>query len=80
MKGVLPWLAPGSHGLPCRAGTKDFCPALVPLVGLEQNIFSPTYTVSIYFPYNPANRAGSHAGLPVSYYVSLTKASGEKYK
>ncbi len=33
---VLSWLVP----LACRAGTRDFCSALAPLVGPEQNIFS----------------------------------------
>jgi hypothetical protein len=35
MKGVLPWLV--SWAL--RAGTREFCPALVALVGPVQNIF-----------------------------------------
>jgi hypothetical protein len=35
MKGVLPLLIRWS----CRAGTKDFCPALAALVGHVQNIF-----------------------------------------
>jgi hypothetical protein len=35
MKGVLPWL----FSWALRAGTKDFCPALVALVGRVQNIF-----------------------------------------
>jgi hypothetical protein len=33
--------------LGCRAGTKDFRPALAALVGPVQNIFSSLYTISI---------------------------------
>jgi hypothetical protein len=35
MKGSFPWL----FSWALRAGTKDFCPALVALVGPVQNIF-----------------------------------------
>jgi hypothetical protein len=35
MKGVLPWLIRWA----CRAGTRDFCPALAALVGPVQNTF-----------------------------------------
>jgi hypothetical protein len=35
MKGVLPWWVHWG----CRAGTRDFCPALAGLVGLVQSIF-----------------------------------------
>jgi hypothetical protein len=40
MKGVIPWLV--RWALSCRAGTRDFSPALADLVGPEQNIFSLT--------------------------------------
>ncbi len=35
MKEVLPWLVPWV----CRAGTRDFCPALAAQIGLVRNIF-----------------------------------------
>jgi hypothetical protein len=35
MKGVLPWLIRWA----CRAGPRDFCPALAALVGPVRNIF-----------------------------------------
>jgi hypothetical protein len=44
MKGVLSWLVRWA----LRAGTRDFCPALVVLVGPIQNIFSSPYIISIY--------------------------------
>ena len=37
MKGVIPWLVPYA----CRAGTTDFCSALVALVGPVQKYFFP---------------------------------------
>ncbi len=38
-KGVLPWLVRWA----CRAGTRDFCPALAALVSTVQNIFTVHY-------------------------------------
>ncbi len=36
----------------CRAGTRDFCPALAALGGQIKNIFSSPYTISI--PLSPS--------------------------
>jgi hypothetical protein len=41
--GVLPWLV----RWPCRVRTRDFCSALAALVGTVQNIFPPSYSISI---------------------------------
>ncbi len=54
-----------------RVSTRDFDPALAALVGPVQNIFSSPYTIHFFCPHRPASWAGSHAGSPVSSYVSL---------
>jgi hypothetical protein len=64
MKWVLSWLVRWA----CRADTRDFCSALVALVGLVQNIFFLTIN---YFNFCSASWAGSRAGSPVSLCVSL---------
>jgi hypothetical protein len=56
----------------CRAGTRDFCSALDALVGPVKNIFFLTmHYFNLFCPHRPASWAGSRAGSPVSYYVSL---------
>jgi hypothetical protein len=61
MKGVLPWLV---H-LACRTSTRDFCSALVAIVGPVQNIFYPRRTLfQLVCPHRPASWAGSRSGLP----------------
>jgi hypothetical protein len=47
----------------CRAGTRDFCPALAALGGQIKNIFSSPYTIS--FPLSPSitQQAGQEAVL-----------------
>jgi hypothetical protein len=49
-----------------RAGTRDFYSALAAQVGLEKNIFSSTYIISILLPPSPSQLAGCRAGSPVS--------------
>jgi hypothetical protein len=44
------WLVPWS----CRAGTRDFCPALAALVDPIWNIFSSPYTISIRLSPSPS--------------------------
>jgi hypothetical protein len=41
MKGILPWLVHWA----CRAGTKEFAPALAALLDPVQNIFFPHRTL-----------------------------------
>jgi hypothetical protein len=67
IKRVLPWLVRWA----CRAGTRDFSPALAALESPVQNTFS--HAVHYFNPltHRPASRAGSRAGSPVSQYVSL---------
>jgi hypothetical protein len=48
-----------------RAGTRDFYPALAPLVSLVQNIFFLIHCFNVYVPSNPSLWAGSRAGPPV---------------
>ncbi len=56
----------------CRAGTRDFCPALAALVGPVKNIFFPHRTLFPFLcPHRPASWAVSRAGSPVSQYASL---------
>ncbi len=58
MKGVLSWLAPWA----CRAGTRDFCPALAAPVGPVQNIFF--LTVHYFNSFIPiAQQAGQAVAL-----------------
>jgi hypothetical protein len=58
MKGVLPQLFDWA----CRAGTRDFCPALAALVGPVQNIFF--LTVHYFHSFVPiAQQAGQAVGL-----------------
>jgi hypothetical protein len=61
MKRLLSWLFLWA----CRAGTRDFCPALAALVDLEQNVFF-THRTLFQFICPIAQPAGNHAGLPVS--------------
>ncbi len=49
----------------CRAGTRDFCPALAALVGPVQNMFFPLRAIAHAATWE---WAGSRAGLPVSEY------------
>ncbi len=59
-----------SLGLSCRC--KRFCSALAALVGPEQNIRFPHRTLCQFLcPHRPESWAGSRAGSPVSWYVSL---------
>jgi hypothetical protein len=58
---VLPWLVRWA----CRAGTRDFCPALAALVSPIQDIFTVHYFQFV-CPHCPASWAGSRAGSPVS--------------
>jgi hypothetical protein len=69
MKGVLPKLVCWV----CRAGTRDFCPALTDLVSPVQNIFYSPHTTLVHCicPQRSASLTGSRAGSPVSQYVSL---------
>jgi hypothetical protein len=70
MKGVLPWLICWA----CRAGTRDFGPALAALVGPLQNIIFPRRTLIQFInPHRPASWAGCRAGSPVSYSMCLWK-------
>jgi hypothetical protein len=58
MKGVLPWLVRRA----CRAGTRDFCPALAALVGTVRNILFPQCALFISFV-PIARKAGQAAVL-----------------
>ncbi len=63
MKVILPWLVRWA----CRAGTRNFCPALAALVGPVQHIFF--LAIHYFNPFvsiAPASWAGSRAGSPVS--------------
>ncbi len=42
MEWILPWLVRWA----CRAGTRDFCPALAALVGPVQNMFFPLHNIA----------------------------------
>jgi hypothetical protein len=58
--------------LSCRASSKGFCSALAALVSPEQNILFPHRTLFQFLcPHRPESWAGSRAGSPVSWYVSL---------
>jgi hypothetical protein len=62
MKGVLSWLVRWA----CRAGTRDFAPALAALIDPVQNIFFLTiYYFTLFIPHSPASWAGSRAASPV---------------
>jgi hypothetical protein len=61
---VLPWLV-----VRWARHTRDFCPALVALVGPIQNIFSSLYNISLYLsplPNKLGRHPGSRAKLPFS--------------
>jgi hypothetical protein len=65
-------VGPFMLGWACRAGTRNFSFALGALVGPVQNISFPRRTlVQCLCPHRLASWAGSHAGSPVSYCVSL---------
>jgi hypothetical protein len=60
MKGVLLWLVHGA----CRAGTRDFCPALAALVVPVQNIFSLTKTLLYFISFVPIAQQPGQAVVP----------------
>ncbi len=64
IKGVLPWLVRWA----CRSGTRYFCPASAALVSPVENKFFSRRTL---FKLSPSKLAGSRAGSPISYCVSL---------
>ncbi len=69
MKEVLSWLVLWA----CRAGTRDFYPALAALVSPLQNVFfSSPYSISIYVSTSPSNLDSSRAGPPVTECRSLS--------
>jgi hypothetical protein len=75
MKGVLFGLVYWA----CRAGTRDFCSALAALVGPAQTISF----LSVHYFFSPIAQqaghwAGSRAGSPISYCVSLVETDSAR--
>jgi hypothetical protein len=68
MKGVLPWLVRWA----CRAGTRDFCPALAALVSPIQNIF----TVLCFNSFVPIAQQAGQAAVLGRLSLSLCLLSG----
>ncbi len=61
MKGVLPWLVSWA----CRAGTRDFCPALSDPVGpVGYTIFFPYHTVHYFTSFVPIAQQAGQAVVP----------------
>jgi hypothetical protein len=65
MKGVLPWLFRWA----CRAGSRDFCPALAALVSLVQNIFF--LAVHYFTSFVPIPKQAGQAVVPGRLYLNI---------
>jgi hypothetical protein len=69
-KGVLPWMVLWA----CRAGTRDFCPALAALGPSVPSFFSSPYTISIHL--SPSSSKLGRQSWWVSYFLLCVSGFG----